>query len=57
VQRFRYQLVGFVVWKGAAWYLRRRYGGAPKKLAAGAVVVAVVAALVFALRRGNGEPD
>ena len=57
MQRLVYQLVGFVVWKGARAFLRQRYGSAPKKVAAGAVLVAVVAAVVLALRRGNDEPD
>jgi hypothetical protein len=56
MQRVGYQVLGFTVWKGAKWYLRRRYGDTPRKLAAGGVVVLVVGALVFALRRGsNGD--
>ena len=52
MRRAGYQLLGFAVWKLAVQTLRRKFGGAPAKLAAGAVVAAVVAALVLALRRG-----
>jgi hypothetical protein len=55
VRRAGYQLLGFVVWKVAVRVIRRRFGGAPTKIAAGAVVAAVVAALVFAVRRSGGE--
>ena len=55
MRRAGYQLLGFAVWKLTVRMLRGRYGGAPKKLAAGAVLVAVVAALVLALRRGADD--
>jgi hypothetical protein len=43
----RYKILGFAVWHGAKWYLRRRLGvfGSRKALAAG-VVGAGVAVLV-----------
>lgn len=47
-----YRVLGFTVWKGAKWYVRRRYGSAPRKLAAGAAVAAAVAGLIAAQRRG-----
>ncbi|HZV72701.1 MAG TPA: hypothetical protein VFF79_03210 [Conexibacter sp.] len=51
-----YKALGFAVWKGGLWYLRRRYGTARRvgvgALAAGAVVVA--GAVVLAQRR-NGR--
>jgi hypothetical protein len=56
MRRAGYQLLGFAVWKLAVRTLRRKFGGAPTKLAAGAVLAAVVAALVLALRRG-GDSD
>ena len=56
MRRAGYQLLGFAIWKLLVRMLRLQYGGAPKKLAAGAVLVAVVAALVLALRRG-GDSD
>ncbi|MEA2392109.1 MAG: hypothetical protein QOK31_2218, partial [Solirubrobacteraceae bacterium] len=40
-----YRLLGFVVWKGAKLYLRRRYGDKPRKIAAGAIVLAVIGGL------------
>ena len=55
MRRAGYQLLGFAVWKLAVRWFRRQYGGAPRKLAAGAVLVAVVAALVLALRRSADD--
>ena len=47
-----YKLLGWVVWNGARWYLRRKLGA--KALPAAGVVAGVVgaAAVVRALRRG-----
>jgi hypothetical protein len=43
----RYKVLGFAVWQGARWYLRRRYSGAGRKAAiaalAGGVIVGGVA--------------
>ena len=55
MRRAGYQLLGLAVWKLMVRLLRRQYGGAPKKLAAGAVLVAVVGALVLVLRRGADD--
>ena len=57
MRRAGYQLLGFAVWKVAVRTIRRRYGDAPKKLAAGAVLAVVIAALVLALRRGTDDDD
>ena len=40
-----YKILGFAVWNGGKWYLRRRYGvlASRKGLAVGVVGVAVVA--------------
>ena len=40
-----YKLLGFVVWKGGKWYVRRRAGviGTRKGMAAGVVGAAIVA--------------
>ena len=47
-----YRLLGLVVWKGAKWFLRRRYrGAAPKAALAGGGLAAVAAAVAFGLRR------
>ena len=53
MQRLGYQALGFAVWKGAKWYLHRRYGDTPKKVAAGGLVVLVLAALLLAQRRAS----
>jgi hypothetical protein len=57
MRRAGYQLLGFAVWKIVVRALRRRSGGVPNKLAAGAVLAALVAALVLALRRGADDDD
>jgi hypothetical protein len=58
-----YKILGFLVWQGTRWYVRRRYPDAPRKLAiagggAGVLLLGGAVALV-ALRRGNsgGEGD
>lgn len=54
-----YKALGFVVWKGGIWYLRRRYGVAKRvgtgALATGAVVA--VGAIVLASRRNSSHPS
>jgi hypothetical protein len=51
-----YKALGFVVWKGGLWYMRRRYGVARRvgtgTLAAGAVALAAAVALA---QRRNGH--
>ncbi|HEY5317476.1 MAG TPA: hypothetical protein VIJ20_05815 [Solirubrobacteraceae bacterium] len=49
----KYKFLGFAVWNGARWYLRRRYGGTPRKLLAAGVVAAVVGGTAFAQRRSS----
>jgi hypothetical protein len=49
----KYRVLGFVVWKAARWYLRRRYGKASRKLFAAAVVGALVAGTAAAQRRAS----
>jgi hypothetical protein len=51
VSRFGYQALGFAVWTGAKWYLRRRYGDKPKKIAAGGLLAVLLAVLLLAGRR------
>ncbi len=43
----RYRILGFAVWKGGTWYLRRRYGRwlPSRKMVAAGVVLVTVAAL------------
>jgi hypothetical protein len=51
--RMGYKLLGFLVWRGAKWYLGRRLGphAAAKTLAAGGGAALAAAAIVFAARR------
>ena len=46
-----YKLLGFIVWQGGKWYLRRRMSGARRKLALGVVSAAIVAGAVAAGRQ------
>jgi hypothetical protein len=47
-----YRALGFIVWKLGTRYLRRRYGMAPRKIGAGALAAAgIAAALAIAQRR------
>jgi hypothetical protein len=48
-----YKLLGMVVWKGAKWFLRRKYGAAltPKPLLAGGIVLALIGVLLAAARQ------
>jgi hypothetical protein len=47
-----YRLLGMTVWKGAKWFLRRRYGPTyvPRPLLAG-MLLAVIGAVVLVLTR------
>jgi hypothetical protein len=38
----RYKVLGFAVWQGARWYLRRRYSGAGRKAAIAALAGGVI---------------
>jgi hypothetical protein len=50
-----YKALGFVVWRGGMWYLRRRYGRT-KRLGAGVLAVgAMAAAGALAARRRNAH--
>ncbi len=55
MSRLAYQLLGLLVWKGLRAFLRQRFGEAPRKVALGGAVLAVVAALVLAGRRAASE--
>ena len=52
-----YKLLGFVVWKGAKWYLGRRVGPKPRTKAtiAGGAVALTAVALAVAVKRGAGD--
>ncbi len=44
-----YKVLGFAVWRGARWYLGRRFADAPRKIAIGTVAASAAAAGVVAL--------
>ena len=47
-----YKLLGYVVWQGGKWYVRRRVENVPRKLAlAGLAGAVLVGGLVVAQRR------
>lgn len=50
-----YKALGWAVWKGGTWYLRRRYGHAPKKIGAGALAAAGVAVAITVASKKLGE--
>ena len=52
-----YKALGWAVWKGGTWYLRRRYGTAPKKIGAGALVAAGLAAAILVAQRKLSSSD
>ncbi len=50
-----YKILGFAVWQGGKWYLRRRFQGAPRKLAIVGLAGAILAGAVFVQRRAASE--
>jgi hypothetical protein len=52
-----YKLLGFVVWRGARWYLGRRYADAPRKIVIGTIGASAVAAGVAALAQRSRSDD
>jgi hypothetical protein len=50
-----YKLLGFVVWQGSKWYVRRRMSGVGAKLAIAGVGAAVVAGVVVAGRQATAD--
>jgi hypothetical protein len=48
-----YKLLGFAVWQGSKWYMRRRMSGARAKLAIATVGAAVVAGVLVAGRQAT----
>jgi hypothetical protein len=52
-----YKGLGYALWKGGRWYVRRHPPGAPRRIVRGAFAAAAVGAgIVVALRR-SGRPD
>lgn len=54
MNRTGYQVLGFAVWKGGKWYLHRRYGDRPRKLALAVLLALALAALLAGGRRMSG---
>jgi|AntDryMetagUQ255_1029468.scaffolds.fasta_scaffold01608_2 hypothetical protein len=52
-----YKLLGLAVWKGARWYMGRRFGRLipSRRVLTGALVVTVVSGLAVAATRRNDE--
>ena len=52
-----YKVLGMVVWNGAKFFLRRKYGPtyAPKPLLAGGILAIVAAVAVIAARRDGSS--
>ena len=52
-----YKLLGMVVWNGAKFFLRRKYGSTyvPKPLIAGGVLALAAAAALLAVLKGRSE--
>ena len=50
-----YKLLGIVVWKGAKWFLRHKYGAAmaPKPVLAGGLVLALLGVALAAKQRSQ----
>jgi hypothetical protein len=46
-----YKILGFAVWQGSKWYLRRRMSGAKAKAAIAGVGVALLAGAAVASRQ------
>jgi hypothetical protein len=50
-----YKLLGFAVWQGSKWYVRRRMSGARAKVAVAGVGAAVVAGVLVAGRQATSS--
>jgi hypothetical protein len=50
-----YKILGFAVWQGSKWYMRRRMGGAKAKLAVAGVGALVLAGVAAAGRQAGSD--
>jgi hypothetical protein len=50
-----YKLLGFAVWQGSKWYMRRRLSGLRRKLAIAGVGAIVVAGVLAAGRQASNR--
>jgi hypothetical protein len=49
-----YRALGYVVWNGGKWYVRRRWGGTVK-IVASLAVATVAATIAYVFATGNDE--
>ncbi|MEA2211662.1 MAG: hypothetical protein QOF83_1610 [Solirubrobacteraceae bacterium] len=52
-----YKVLGFLVWQGGKWYVRRRMSGMGAKLAMAGVSAAVVAGVLVAGRQAASSSN
>jgi hypothetical protein len=52
-----YKVIGFIVWQGSKWYLRRRMSGVKAKVAVAGVSAAVLAGVAVAGRQAAGSSN
>jgi hypothetical protein len=52
-----YKILGFLVWQGGKWYVRRRVSVPRAKLAAAGVSAVVVAGILIAGRQAAASSD
>lgn len=60
MRRTGYEILGFAVWNGGKWYVRRRYGAllpSRRVFAAGIVGAVLAVALVVGAKRELGSGD
>jgi hypothetical protein len=50
-----YKLLGFAVWQGGKWYVRRRMRGAVRKVAIAALAAAVIGAVIAVQRQQSSD--
>jgi hypothetical protein len=52
-----YKVLGFLVWRGGRFYLKRKFPDAPKKLAVGGAIAAGVGAGAIAVSRSRSGSE
>jgi hypothetical protein len=50
-----YKLLGFVVWQGGKWYVRRKVNGAARKVAIAGLGALVLGGVIAAQRAASGD--
>jgi hypothetical protein len=54
MKRVAYQTLGYVMWKGAKWYVRQRFGETSRRVAVAVIVLTAVGAMLLAGWRTQG---